>query len=236
MMRRLGFALILLCALTCAMAAAGSPWLGAGYVRTEDRNGDGRPDVWRVYDRSGHASRVRIDVNFDGRSDVEEYYERGMLVRRESDRNFDGRIDLADEFDAATGQQVRSVQDVNFDGTADLLVLFRDGESVAWKWAPRQAPAAGIPAPQADAAGSAADDRPAPLTDPFRNDQAVRAVSLTPATDACVGIAKFCLPADRAHAGRSLASSPVSISIASRHIGAPRLVRAPRGPPAALSS
>jgi hypothetical protein len=231
MIRRLRLALILLCAFAGAVAAAGSSWPAAGYVRTEDRNGDGRPDVWRVYDRSGHTSRVRIDLNFDGRSDVEEYYERGVLVRRESDRNFDGRIDLADEFDPATGEQVRSVQDVDFDGAADLLVLFRDGQSVYSEWAGPATPAAAQAAPR-----PAAADQLAPLMDPFRHGQTVRSVGVAAATDACVGVSKSCIPANRGRFGSSLVASSASLSIRTHHASAPGALYPKRGPPTALHS
>ena len=108
---------------------------GAGRTRTDDRNGDGRPDVWRTYDADGRLVEVAVDSNFDGRSDVREIYADGSLVRRESDRNFDDRIDLVEDFDATTHERVRSTVDVDFDGTADLQVLFQGGHPVASSWA-----------------------------------------------------------------------------------------------------
>src|SRR4249920_1079341 len=119
-MRRLSYRLLLagLCTLSCAAAVA--LWTGrpGRDVRTEDQNHDGRPDVWRAYDRHGHLARVAVDTNFDGRSDVQEFYEDGALVRRESDRDFNDRVDLVQEFDAKTAESMRSVVDVDFDGTA----------------------------------------------------------------------------------------------------------------------
>src|ERR1700729_2648150 len=121
-------------ALVAGAAAAVSLWPPAGYIRTEDHNGDGRPDVWRAYDRNGQLFEVAVDTNFDGRSDVHEYYERGTLVRRESDRDFNDRVDLIEEFDPATREQLRSLEDVDDDGIADLLVLFQGGQPVFRKW------------------------------------------------------------------------------------------------------
>ena len=87
MQRRSHRSLVLsLCALACAAAAALSLWPRGSPVRTEDQNRDGRPDVWREYDRQGQLTKVAVDTNFDGRSDVHEYYERGALVRRESEK------------------------------------------------------------------------------------------------------------------------------------------------------
>ncbi len=123
-----------LCVMACA-AAAVSLWPLGRDIRTDDKNRDGRPDVWRVYDRQGQLATMAVDTNFDGRSDVHEYYERGALVRRESDRDFNDRVDLVQEFDATTRQTVRSLSDVDFDGVADLLVLFQGGQPVYSEWA-----------------------------------------------------------------------------------------------------
>src|SRR5258708_5901630 len=100
------------------------------------------PDVWRSYTRDGRIASVAVDTNFDGRSDVQEFYQDGALVRRESDRDFNDRVDLVQEFDQTTQQIVRSVVDVNSDGVADLLVLFQDGRPVYTKSAawPRPLP------------------------------------------------------------------------------------------------
>jgi hypothetical protein len=112
-----------------------SLWPTPELVRTEDQNHDGRPDLWRYYDRQGHLTRVEIDTNFDGRTDHRDYYRDGALTRSESDRNFDNRIDLVEEFDLTGRQHVRSVVDANFDGAADLLVLFENGRPVHTEWA-----------------------------------------------------------------------------------------------------
>src|ERR1700681_477964 len=131
MTRRLHQSLLVsVCAIACAAVAATWLWSPAAHVRSADRNGDGRPDIWRTYSRQGQLSYVAIDTNFDGRADVQEYYEHGALVRRESDRDFNDRVDLVQEFDPTTQEHVRSVVDVDSDGTADLLVLFQDGQPV----------------------------------------------------------------------------------------------------------
>src|SRR5215510_2619568 len=94
--RRVAF----LCAVACAAVVVTAAWPDRRFVRTDDRNGDGRPDVWRHYDAQGRPTRVDIDKNFDGRSDVQEYYDHGVLVRRDSDLNFNDQVDLVEEFDA----------------------------------------------------------------------------------------------------------------------------------------
>src|SRR5215831_18265974 len=109
-------------AYTLSTLAAVLAWgtLTAGshhHVRPEDQNHDGRPDVWRVYDDRGQLQSAAFDTNFDGRSDVQEYYQRGRLVRREADRDFNDRVDLLQEFDSVTQESTRAVIDVDFDGT-----------------------------------------------------------------------------------------------------------------------
>jgi hypothetical protein len=167
---------VVLCAAVCVSTAAVSSWPSSGSVRTEDRNGDGRPDVWRTYDRQGQLTQIAVDTNFDGRSDVLEFYDRGALVRRESDRNFDGRVDLIESFDRTTHERVRAVADVDYDGRADLLLLFRDGRVVYAKRAAPVAnatatsgfsPHAGIPPGRGESLW--------PLDDPFLADLAVQA-------------------------------------------------------------
>jgi hypothetical protein len=226
-------ALLVLSAFAGLLAAPVRPWSAGGYVRTEDRNGDGRPDVWRAYDRDGHVTRIAFDVNFDGRSDVQEQYRHGVLVRRDSDRNFDGRVDLEDEFDDVTGEQVRSVADADFDGTGDLLVLFRDGQSVFWRWADRGAGAA-LPL-QSDAVQGAADGPLAPLTDPFQHDRAVSPVHTALTTGACVSGSK-CLPTARDDLLTDLALSFAPVSYRSRVVPAADLPCPPRAPPPLVRS
>jgi hypothetical protein len=189
----------LLCTVACATVTIDAVWSGAVWptrrtVRTEDRNADGRPDVWRRYDQRGQLAEVAIDTNFDGRSDIQEYYDRGGLIRRESDRNFDDRVDLIEEFDEATHERIKSVVDLDYDGSADLLVLFRDGRPVfAERASPRaiQLPLrAQNPAHDSERADRGAVDPLARLADPFRGDAAVRgtaAVAANAAADECLG-------------------------------------------------
>src|SRR6476469_8948666 len=108
----------------CATGFVSFP-LGDEAVVTEDLNRDGQPDVWRVHDQHGRLTEIVRDSNFDGQPDVREYYDRGVLVRRESDRNFNNQIDLIEDFDAGTRQHVRSVVDLDDDGTGTCWCSFR---------------------------------------------------------------------------------------------------------------
>jgi hypothetical protein len=93
-------------------------------VESLDTNGDGKPDIRRVYDRSGHEICRVADLNHDGKPDLYEYfdangvvrrreycyddtgvvnaieyYEGGKLARREYDTSGRHRIDTWDFFD-----------------------------------------------------------------------------------------------------------------------------------------
>jgi hypothetical protein len=175
------------------VAALASSRLTSGSVRTEDRNGDGRPDVWRAYDEQGRPIAVAIDTNFDGRVDVHEYYAHGNLLRRESDRDFNSQVDLIEDFDIATHEHIRSVVDVNSDGIGDLLVLFQSGRPVYSKWAlgiapPPEASRATVPTYSSISTHSARNSQLTPLIDPFGTDTGIRGTRATLGSDFCVGL------------------------------------------------
>jgi hypothetical protein len=226
---------VVLCGAVCASTAAIFPWAPGGLVRTEDRNGDGRPDVWRTYDRQGRLTEIALDTNFDGRSDVLEYYDQGALIRRETDRNFDGRVDLVESFDRITHERERSIADVDYDGRADLLVLFRQGRTVYSKWAIQVAPLrrptwdTGLSRGSASALGSLES-----LDDPFRADLTVEGVSPTrgPEDSGALAVSGG-MPAPRVQGVTPLTpSSPVSTSDYSLRSSEPTGLCSPRGPPA----
>jgi len=212
-------------------------WSPAAHIRTADQHGDGRPGITRTYDRQGQLAQLAVDANLDGRADVEEYYDRGVLVRRESDRDFNSRVDLVEEFDPATGENARSVVDVDFDGTADLLLLFQGGRAVFSKWVQLAAPAVASTetAAQTSAPPRTADGHLAPLEDPFRGDLSVRAFHGTADPDDSIGLSTSGgLPASSGNVAGPLASSAhVSRARVTHPSSATVLPYSPRGPPPA---
>jgi hypothetical protein len=230
--------LVVLWALACASAAIVSRWPSAADIRTEDHNGDGRPDVWRAYDRHGQLSTVAVDTNFDGRSDVHEYYADGALVRRDSDRDFNDRVDLVEEFNPTTREHIRSVVDVDYNGTADLLVLFQAGQPVFSKWAPATAPGLGVSASRASASAfeRTADAQLAPLDDPFSEDAALRGVPVLPRSGELLGLSTSgAMPSSPTEATVSLAPSSNLSTLGL--VPFPSAIvppDAPRGPPRSL--
>ncbi len=232
---------LVLWAFVCAAILTASLWPATELIRTEDQNHDGRPDIWRFYDRGGQLTRVEIDTNFDGRSDHRDYYRDGALTRSESDRNFDNHIDLIEEFDRSGRQHVRSVVDANFDGAADLLVLFQDGRPIYSEWTtPVRARTAGFaPAPDGDRAGFARPDRGTtePLTaldDPFSASAWLRAGHRARAPDV-VGMSPASVMLEVPIARLTpipLAPTPIAPAIAQQPRSTTLLSLPARGPPA----
>jgi hypothetical protein len=220
-----------LCLVCCAGAVAIGIAPVSQAVRTSDENGDGRPDIWRRYDTRGQLTEVDVDTNFDGSPDIEEYYEKGVLVRRESDRNFNGQADLVEEFDAETHGQTRSVVDIDYDGTADLLVLFRDGRPVFSK---RTSPPKGSGGARPHAPADHRDaSHLAQLADPFESELAIRRARTTQPDEVSVGLSTTGgLPAPRVTAFYGLSpSAHVIAADTPGHLQALQVSRSPRAPP-----
>ncbi len=105
-----------------------------------DVNGDGRPEIFYVYEETatgdgstGGSTRRLVrkdtDLNFDGRVDVRAHYdENAALVKEEKDTDFDGRVDHVDYY--RQGQIEHQEIDFAFDGRADLWRFFEDGKLV----------------------------------------------------------------------------------------------------------
>jgi hypothetical protein len=224
---------VAVCALICSTAAL-LAWRPLSPVRSEDRNRDGRPDIWRSFDGRGHVATVAVDTNFDGRSDVEEFYEAGELVRRQADRDFNDRVDVVENFDPASRHLVRSLIDVDADGVADLLVLFQEGAPVYAKWAKwLVADSTGEPAAFQIVGGRRVDNQPlVPLNDPFSGDLAIRTNRLLVASPDVTPAAPVGVPA-HAQTGSALRRVPQVVvappcDFQTAHFG----TCSPRAPPA----
>ncbi len=116
-----------------------------GRVEVIDANGDGKPDIKRVYDKATGRELCRVaDLNHDGKPDMYEYYtadgtlrrreaaydtsdsisdistyENGKLVKRERDTFGNHKIDTWDTYDPGTGKIVKRERDTNGDGKVD---------------------------------------------------------------------------------------------------------------------
>jgi len=122
-------------------------------VSEYDTNGDGTPDVRKVFlsIKGGVETRLVLicretDVNGDGKKDVIRYYDdEGRSLREEADRNFDGKMDQLLVYQ--NGQVAREELDGNYDGKIDTKIFYdggkpqraeRDlsGHSTAAQWKP----------------------------------------------------------------------------------------------------
>lgn len=215
------------CMIALTAGAVVQSWPVGPRLRAEDRDGDGRPDVWRIYDQQGQLVEIDLDTNRDGRPDVQEHYRHGVLVRRESDRNFNGQIDLVEEFGSPGVEPVRELIDVDYDGSADLLILFQNGRPVAVKEAPKA-----VSAPAQTRAAAPARGVLIALLNPFANDNTFQGV--VPTADPWVGLAPSTAVAAAAPSVDAPASVSVSIVAAPDRLSSIRpTVRSPRGPPLA---
>src|SRR5580692_7986073 len=91
---------------------------GKEICRISDLNHDGKPDLYEYYDSNGVIRRREADYDDNGVIDAIEYYEGGQLVRREYDTTGQHRIDTWDYFDK-DGRHTRRERDTNNDGRVD---------------------------------------------------------------------------------------------------------------------
>lgn len=94
-------------------------------TETADLNDDGTPDQVTYKNATGVA-RVERDMNFDGQTDIWQYFApTGELLEEEMDLDYDNRIDLIAFY--KNGRVARKSMSVGFDG-AFTIQKFYDGE------------------------------------------------------------------------------------------------------------
>ncbi len=102
---------------------------GKEICRTTDLNHDGMPDLYEYFDASGQVRRREADYDGSGVVDAIEYYQNGKLARRELDTTGQHRIDTWDFFDVNTGKRIRRERDTTNDGRVDQWWTY-DGDKV----------------------------------------------------------------------------------------------------------
>lgn len=71
------------------------------HTETLDTNGDGKPDLRRVYDGAKHEVCRAVDLNNDGRSDLFEYFDAsGAIRRREFAYGDTGEVNAVETYQA----------------------------------------------------------------------------------------------------------------------------------------
>ena len=102
---------------------------GHELCRIADLNHDGKPDMYEYYDASGQLRRRESDFDDSGVVDLIEFYEGGKLVRKELDTTGQHRIDTWDYFDPATGKRTKRERDTSNDGRVDQWWTY-DGDKI----------------------------------------------------------------------------------------------------------
>lgn len=127
----------------CLLLALGLGHAHAIVEKTDDKNGDGKPDTWIIQEEDnviclkmdtnfdGHVDYLlrtdeenkkiyeEVDFNHDGSMDDYYYYVGGILDRRELDSNYDGDVDIWVYL--YQGVYIRKyARDTDYDGVADV--------------------------------------------------------------------------------------------------------------------
>ena len=96
------------------------------HVKMMDLNRDGNIDVWRFYDDKGAVVKEEVDLDFDGRIDVVNYYVGGVIRRKEFDVRFDERTDRWKHYDEE-GVLILLEEDRNNNGSPDYWEHYTKG-------------------------------------------------------------------------------------------------------------
>lgn len=99
-------------------------------VQEVDLDGDGKPEIWNLFQEREDAPRLRVrkkvDLNFDGRVDVVSHFDdTGALYLEEMDADLDGVLDWTDHY--KDGVRVLAEVDTNFDGRPDVFSYYAVG-------------------------------------------------------------------------------------------------------------
>jgi len=99
---------------------------GRRFCSTADMNFDGKIDMERFYEADGEqVAHERHDFDFDGRIDQLSFYEDGRLTRKELDTNFDSAIDTW--LWCGDGWVSRSERDRQSNGRVDVWEVYDNG-------------------------------------------------------------------------------------------------------------
>lgn len=105
-------------------------------IRRFDLDGDGQPNLWRVFvTEAGDSAdrprerpvRVDLDLNFDGKVDTRRFLDAaGEIEKEEVDLDYDGKVDAVATFQA--GVKMKEEVFLTHRQTADVLRLYGDGK------------------------------------------------------------------------------------------------------------
>lgn len=90
-----------------------------------DLNFDGRKDVWNYYDDQGNLRMEEWDLDFDGRIDMTTHRKSGKIHTQELDTNYDKKPDIWRRYE--DGVLIRVERDSNNDGRIDYREFYEGG-------------------------------------------------------------------------------------------------------------
>lgn len=107
--------------------------VGETSIEKYDLNGDGTPDLFKIYvlrgpkddpeKRTQLLGRQDLDLDFDGDIDVRRHFnELGTVVREEMDLDFDGQFDAVDYY--SDGTLYRRDMALNFEGKPSIVKYY----------------------------------------------------------------------------------------------------------------
>lgn len=92
---------------------------------SDDRNRDGKADLTTTFGARGEPQSVEADDNLDGRTEIWQFYHKGVLQRMDVDQDSDGRVDLRVFY--ANGERIRSEHDSDSNGYFERVQTFEPG-------------------------------------------------------------------------------------------------------------
>ena len=114
-----------------AAAAAAEPVQtesdASGAIERIDVSGDGKPDVFKYFRLVDAPAAAAAAPDIDGKKAAKNV--KKVLVRKEMDVNFDQRIDIVQYYEGEAGKEalVREEMDLDFDGRVDSVRHYKDG-------------------------------------------------------------------------------------------------------------
>ena len=96
-------------------------------IRRElDTNFDGKPDITTVFNEDGTKASESFDLDFDGRQDVVDTYEKGVLVRKDTFHRQAKAPDQVAYYEG--GKKVRVERDTRGTGKVDTWEYYENGK------------------------------------------------------------------------------------------------------------
>lgn len=114
--------IIIFCIIIVFGLSASLCW--AEEIKKEDKNNDGKPDMWTYYDDNKRPVRIESDRNYDAKLDLWIFYGEKGQRQTQIDLNFDDRPDMYSYY--KYGQRVKLEIDIDYDGKLDQVNEYRD--------------------------------------------------------------------------------------------------------------